>query len=120
MSDLDAQVRAAEAQLRLAESTMERSEQMLEAQVMTVAEYERDRTNLEAARAQLDQLRTRQSFATIRAPISGVITERRLLAGDIVAPQTRLFSVADLGTLIVRLPVSELDVGSLQQNLCLA
>jgi membrane fusion protein (multidrug efflux system) len=112
--EISAQVRAAEAQLRLAESTMERSEALREAQVMTVAEYERDRANLEAARAQLDQLRTRQSFATIRSPISGVVTERRLFAGDAVAPQTRLFSIADLGTLIVRLPVSELDVGSLR------
>src|SRR5690606_22776231 len=112
--ELAAQVRAAEAQLALAQSTFERSEQLREAQVVTAAEYERDRANLEAARAQLDQLRTRLGFATIRAPISGVVTERRLLTGDVVAPQTRLFTVADLNTLIVRLPVSELDVGSLR------
>lgn len=114
--EISAQVRAAEAQLRLAESTMQRSEQLREAQVMTAAEYERDRANMEAARAQLDQLRTRQGFATIASPISGVITERRLLAGDVVSPQTRLFTVADLGTLVVRLPVSELDVGGLHEG----
>lgn len=112
--ELAAQVRAVEAQLRLAESTFERSEQLREAQVITAAEYERDHANLEAVRAQLDQLRTRIGFATINSPISGVVTERRLLTGDAVAPQTRLFTVADLGTLVVRLPVSELDVGSLR------
>src|SRR5690606_4481025 len=114
--EISAQVRAAEAQLRLAESTMQRSEQLREAQVMTAAEYERDRANMEAARAQLDQVRTRQGFATIASPISGGITERRLLAGDVVSPQTRLFTVADLGTLVVRLPVSELDVGGLHEG----
>lgn len=112
--ELSAQVRAAEAQVELAESTFRRSEQLRAAQVVTEAEYERDRANLEAARAQLDQLRTRLGFTTIRAPISGVVTERRLMTGDVAAPQARLFSIANLDQLVVRLPVSELDVGELQ------
>lgn len=114
--ELAAQVRASEAQVALAQSTFDRSEALREAQVVTGAEYERDRANLAAARAQLDQLQTRLGFTVITAPISGVITERRLLAGDVVGPQTRLFSIADLGTLIVRLPISELDVGGMREG----
>ena len=114
--ELAAQVRASEAQVALAQSTFDRSEALREAQVVTDAEYERDRANLAAARAQLDQLQTRLGFTAIAAPISGVITERRLLAGDVVGPQTRLFTIADLATLIVRLPISELDVGGMREG----
>src|SRR5690606_33839277 len=92
--ELAAQVRAAEAQVALAQSTFDRSEALREAQVVTGAEYERDRANLAAASAQYDQLQTRLGFTVITAPIAGVITERRLLTGDVVGPQTRLFSIA--------------------------
>src|SRR5690606_4827240 len=70
--ELAAQVRAAEAQVALAQSTFERSEALREAQVVTGAEFERDRANLAAARAQHDQLQTRLGFTVISAPIAGV------------------------------------------------
>ena len=38
------------------------------------------------------------------------MTEKRLEAGDIVSPQTRLFSVAETSTLVSRVMVSELEV----------
>ena len=42
------------------------------------------------------------------------MTEKRLEAGDIVSPQTRLFSVAETSTLVSRVMVSELEVPLLQ------
>ena len=111
--ELRAQVASAEASLELAESTYERAEQLRQARVITDAEYERDRAARAAARAQLQQLRTRLTYSTIRSPLSGVVTEKRVEAGDLVAPQTRLFTVADISTMVVRVPVSERDVTSL-------
>ena len=74
------------------------------------AEFDRDRAALAVATAQLEQLRTRVEFATIRAPIAGVVTEKRVETGDVVGPQSRLFSLADISTMVVRVQVSELDV----------
>lgn len=111
--ELRAQVASAEASLELAESTYARAEQLRQAQVITDAEYERDRAARTAAQAQLQQLRTRLTHSTIRAPLTGVITEKRVETGDIVAPQTRLFTVADVSTMVVRVPVSERDVTAL-------
>jgi membrane fusion protein (multidrug efflux system) len=108
--ELRAQLTAAEAALEVAEATLARSESLREQQVITAAEYERDRTALAAARALHDQLLTRVGFATVRAPIAGVITAKMVEAGDVVAPQTRLFQLADVSTLVVRVGVSELDV----------
>jgi RND family efflux transporter MFP subunit len=60
------------------------------------------------------QLRTRLGFATVVSPIDGVVTARFVQGGDIVSPTTRLFTVGDLSTLVVRMPVSELEVAQLR------
>ena len=112
--ELEAQVKSAEAALEFAESTAKRSDELFRQQIITAAEYERDRAALASGQATLDQLRTRLGYATLRAPISGVVTEKRAETGDIVSPQTRIFSVADVSVLVARAMVSELDVPSLQ------
>jgi RND family efflux transporter MFP subunit len=108
--ELQAQLRAAQATLDLAESTAKRSEGLLRDKIVTTAEYERDHAARASARASLEQLQTRLAYASIRAPIAGVITEKHVEAGDVVSTQARLFSIADVSTLVSRVQVSELDV----------
>jgi membrane fusion protein (multidrug efflux system) len=108
--ELEAQVKSATAALDLAESTAKRSDELWRERIVTALEYERDRAALASAQATLEQLKTRLGYATIRSPINGVVTERRLQTGDIVSPQTRLFTVADNSTLVSRVMVSELEV----------
>ncbi|HEU4629475.1 MAG TPA: efflux RND transporter periplasmic adaptor subunit [Gemmatimonadaceae bacterium] len=114
--EIAAQLTSAEAALEVAESTAQRSEQLWRQRIITAMEYERDQAALAAARATRDQLRTRLDYATVRAPVSGVILERRVEAGDITSPQQRLFTIGDVSTLIVRVPVSELDVTALREG----
>jgi membrane fusion protein, multidrug efflux system len=108
--ELAAQEASIQAELRVREAAYQRAETLRDRQVITMAEYERDRAAYEAARAQLDQLRARRGFATITSPVSGVVTEKRVEAGDVVGPQTRLFTVGEISTMVVRVSVSELDV----------
>jgi RND family efflux transporter MFP subunit len=108
--ELRAQEASAAASYEMARANFERSERLRERQVITAAEYDRDRTALAAAEAQLKQLRTRLDYTTIRAPITGVVTEKQIEAGDIVGVQNRLFTLADVDTMVVRVQVSELDV----------
>jgi RND family efflux transporter MFP subunit len=112
--ELEAQARSAEAGLRFAQSTLERSELLFKQQIITAAELERDRASHEAAKATSEQLRTRLGYARVVAPISGIITEKRVEAGDIVSSSTRLFTVADVSTLVTRVQVSELEVSTLR------
>src|SRR5690606_41857025 len=108
--ELRAQLASAEAAYQVASATYERSQRLWERQVITAAEYERDRAAFAAAEAQVQQLRTRAGYATIRAPVTGIVTEKLVEAGDIVGNQTRLFTIADVSTMVVRVQVSELDV----------
>jgi membrane fusion protein, multidrug efflux system len=108
--ELRAQHEAAEAAYQVALSSYDRARQLRERRVITLPEYERERTAEAAARANLDQTRTRLEHTVIVTPVDGVVTEKRVEAGDLVGPQTRLFTVADVSTLVVRVGVSELDV----------
>ncbi len=113
-AELQAQLESARASLRLAQETAARSAQLREAQVVTAAESDRDQAALASARATVSQLQTRIGYATVRSPISGVITEKRVERGDVVAPNARLFTVSETSTLVVRVSVSELDVTGLR------
>lgn len=108
--ELAAQEANAEAAFAVAEAAYERAEQLRASQVITISEYERDRTAYAAALAQLDQLRTRRGYAVIRSPLDGMVLEKRVEAGDVVGAQTQLFRIGDNSTMVVRVPVSELDV----------
>lgn len=108
--EIQAQLRSAEASFEVAEAAFARAEQLRERQVITQPEYEADRTAFEAARAQLDQLRTRVGFTRVRSPIGGVVTAKLVQAGDVVGTQGRLLEIAEVDTMVVRIAVSELDV----------
>jgi RND family efflux transporter MFP subunit len=114
--EISAQLASAEAAYQLAEANFQRAERLRERQVITAPEYERDRAALAAASAQREQLRTRVGYATVNAPLTGMVTEKNVEAGDVVGVQTRLFTIADLSTMVVRVRVSELDVVQLSQN----
>jgi membrane fusion protein, multidrug efflux system len=114
--ELAAQLAAAEAGYEVAKASYERAEQLRERRVITLPEYERERTAHASAAAQLDQLRTRIGFATVTAPVNGVITEKRVEAGDVVGNQARLFTIAEISELVTRVGVSELDVVELRQG----
>jgi RND family efflux transporter MFP subunit len=113
-AELTANLESARAALEAARAAFERAEQLREREVITLPEYERDRTALAAAEAAHRQLRTRVGYATIRSPITGVVTAKHVEAGDVVGPQTPLFEVADISTLVAPIGVSELDVGQLE------
>jgi membrane fusion protein (multidrug efflux system) len=114
--EIAAQVRSAQAALEFARSTAERSAELYKDRVITAVEYERDRAALVGAQATYDGLRTRLGYASVRAPISGVITAKTVEAGDVVGAQTRIFTIADVSTLVARVNVSELDVSGIREG----
>lgn len=112
--EVEAQVESARASWEVARDAFARAQQLRERQVITQAEYDAARAAEAAARASLDQLRTRIGYTVVRAPASGVVTEKLVEVGAVVGAQTRLFTIAEVATLVTRVGVSELDVGSLR------
>ena len=73
--------------------------------------------DLAMARAQMSQrlqrvrrLKVELEYFTVRAPIPGVVTERRIEPGDLAVNRAHLFTIAQTDTLRARVRVSELDL----------
>jgi membrane fusion protein (multidrug efflux system) len=115
--EVEAQLASAEAALSVAQSQAGRSAALFGQQIITAAEHERDQASLVAARATRDQLKTRLGYADVLAPVGGVVMDKRVEAGDLASAQSRLFTVADVSTLVVRVPISELDVTALREGM---
>jgi len=103
--DLDAALLAqqtAENDLRLAEST---------SNLHRTAISPNDRATAEAkvneARNHLANLEAQLSYATIRAPFSGVVTEQFQFQGEYASAGGKLFTIADMTEVIVKTPFSD-------------
>jgi RND family efflux transporter MFP subunit len=95
-------VSAARNGLSVAESNARRARTLAEAGAFAQQQAEQAEAGLEAARAQLDDARSRLASAEllagktrVRAPFAGVVAERQVSAGDVVAPGAPLFTVID-------------------------
>ncbi len=109
-----AELARARARLREREATFERLEQLRERGYVDVASYEAARAELSIARTEVELWETRVEFGTVRSSIDGTVVARYIEPGEAIARHAALFSIADLSALVVRLGVSELDVGNLR------
>ncbi|MFY9558327.1 MAG: efflux RND transporter periplasmic adaptor subunit [Blastocatellia bacterium] len=92
----------AENDLRLAEATARLHETTMNPNDRAVAE-----ARLKQAEDRLAGLETQLSYATIRAPFSGVITEQFQFQGEFVSQGGKLFTIGDVSELIVKAPVAD-------------
>ncbi|MGE3957768.1 MAG: efflux RND transporter periplasmic adaptor subunit [Vicinamibacterales bacterium] len=86
----------------LAQRAVDRQARLVEAGAVAEQELENARRSLTAAAAQLADAEARLASAReqvgntiVRAPISGVVSERPVNAGDVVQPGSPLFTVVD-------------------------
>lgn len=92
----------AENDLRLAEATAR-----LHATTMSPNDRAAAAARLKEAEDRLAGLEIQLSYATIRAPFSGVITEQFQFQGEYAAPGAKLFTVGDASELIAKAPVAD-------------
>jgi len=95
-------VTAASNSADIARRELERSEKLLAAGAIAERDIEQARRNAIAANAALADARARLATATkqvgntvITAPISGIVSDRPVSAGDVVQPGAALFTVVD-------------------------
>lgn len=103
--DILTQVAAAEAQFRQADSELNRTRQLFEKNAATPQAREAAESAFEAADARLKQARVMLSYTRVVSPIDGVVTDRRIEAGDLAAPGQVLLSVYDPGRMRLDVPV---------------
>ena len=103
--DLDASLLAqttAENDLKLAEATAR-----LHAATMNPNDRRTAEAKLKQAEDRLAGLESQLSYATIRAPITGVITDQFQFRGEFAAAGAKLFAIDDVSEVIVKAPVAD-------------
>ena len=110
----DRRIRAelAEAQARLLDARAQaRRAKALEGDgLISPSEADTIRASEAMAEARAELLDTRASFARITAPVDGVVLARRVEVGNLASARTPLVELAAGSGLLLRVPVSELEV----------
>jgi HlyD family secretion protein len=109
--DLD----TAQAQLVQTKAAYDIAKQHLESlqSVSNKAAIENAQGNLESAKGKLLGAQAALSYTEIRSPISGVITDRPLFAGETAAAGTPLVTVMDTSALIAKVHVAQMQAQQL-------
>jgi RND family efflux transporter MFP subunit len=82
-------------------------------QVSNKAALENAQGNLESAKGKYLGAEAQLSYTEIRSPISGVVTERPLFAGETAAAGTPLLTVMDTSALVAKLHVGQMQAQQL-------
>ncbi len=126
LADLD----IAEAELKQAENTFSRRQQLFEKGL--ISEEERDLSNLNVAQAKgkvirartaLDRNEIRLSETIVRAPLDGIILQKYVEVGQIIASGisnvgggTPIADIADMRYIYVEAGIDEIDVGKIRMG----
>lgn len=95
-------VTLAEAELKLAESSAALRTSTINRNEVALAQ-----SRIEQAEQRVATLDAQLSYATIRAPFDGVITDQFLYQGEFATPGAKLVNIADISQVIVKAPFSD-------------
>jgi len=100
----------AEVAFRKLENDFKRVEEMYQGDLISVEEYENVRYELRQAELEWDKSKLLLRYTRIEAPITGVVSERLISAGDRINTSTRIFSIVNLDSLIAIVHVPEKEI----------
>jgi membrane fusion protein (multidrug efflux system) len=103
---LKAELKKARATRSMAARKLARLERLRKTNATSEENLIAAQTELELAQAEVEILEIRLSYAVIRAPFDGIITQRLAEPGDIKPRNSHLLTLADPGSLLVRVEAS--------------
>lgn len=103
--DIAEQVSAAEAQFRQAEKELKRTRQLFDSQASTEQALTSAQSMYDTAKAQLERSKVMRTYAQITSPMNGVVTDCRVVAGDLASPGQPLLAVYDSLRMQLEVPV---------------
>lgn len=103
-----AQLSRAEATRRKAEQDLKRTRDLYNKKLVSGEGLASSETELEVAKADEQVLVTRLSYAKIRSPIDGVVSQRLTEPGNVAERYSHLLTISDPTSLITEVSISEL------------
>ena len=90
-------------------NAFERSQSMFEKQLLSEAEFEVAKLTMEQARIEWEQAKLTLDYCRIKAPISGIVSERLAKVGDRLLTTTKIYSVVNPDLLLAKIHLTEKD-----------
>lgn len=103
--ELKEQLAAAQAQLEQARTEYERAQKLMQADATTEQALTAARSAYESAQARVKQIDVMLSYTQITSPLDGMVTDRRVEAGDLANPGEVLLTVYDPRNMRLDVPV---------------
>ena len=113
---IQSQLNKAEATLKQAQVDVKRIDSLFRKKLASEDELARTQTALELARAEVSLLETRMAHTRIRAPFSGIISERLKETGDVVPVHSHVLTLFDPAEIKIVIPVSELLLSNINND----
>ena len=110
------QLAQADAQMKQASTEYNRTKQLFEKNVASEQELTAAESAFNGARAQVDRIKVMVTYSKVVSPIDGVVTERRIEAGDLASPGQVLLAVYDPAQMRLEVPVPLRLVAKLSLN----
>ena len=92
----------------------ERNEGLFEKKLISIEEYERVKSEYEAQKAAYDLAKLELDYTTIRAPISGIVSQRLIKVGNTLRVNDPAFHISDFDPLLAVMHAPERELGKLR------
>ncbi len=103
-----------EAQMRKLENSYHRAQKLVQQQLVSAADVDQLRYDLENARAQYRMAALELSYTTVVAPISGIVASRDIKPGNFVQINSPIIRIVDNSRLEATLNVPEREIAKLK------
>lgn len=128
VTSAEQEVAVAKSNFQLADSTLKRYQQLFEKKSLSPQEYDEVKARYQAAQARRDvalankaqadaalvRAQTSLSYAQIRAPFAGVITEKKADVGTLAYPGMPIFTIEETRNYRLEVSVDESDIGDIR------
>ena len=108
------QVEQAKATLQKLENIYKRNQELFNKSLISAEEFQRTKYEYDHQKAAFDLAKLDLNYSSIRAPISGVVAERKVKVGNMVLPNQATFRVTSLDPLLAVLHVPERQMAKLR------
>ncbi len=114
---LQAQLKQAQASATQAQKAYDRAKELYTKGYLSAAALEQNEASQQTTAAALATAQTQLSLATVRAPVSGVVTSRKAVLGQIVQQGSELFRIVRDSRLELNMQVVEGDLHHITPNM---
>jgi membrane fusion protein (multidrug efflux system) len=110
------EVERANVELAKLERVYERTQKMYDKQLVSAEQFEQIRSDFETQKVARDLAQMQLEYATVRAPISGVVSTRHIKAGNMIRENDPAFRVTDFDPLRAVMHVPERELNKLREG----